>query len=219
MMEEVLAGPEAQRLDQHFTPQDACALKQEAARSVGARAGMSRAALLVADEAHTARLSLGYRRAKAPPDSLHTLSPRVPWRRPRVRSFRPSSHVTVSVPPRLDLLSQSRPPGRAFARLGRSGRTWQRRLFTNSPLEPPTGYSPHPLNARNLHTRLSLAHRLRFTLSPVQRTRSGWLLPPTSSAPRPSPAMAAKARHLWRGSATTDVLAYFVLVLRLPKIK
>jgi len=29
MMEEVLAGPEAQRLDQHFKPQaDACALKQ-----------------------------------------------------------------------------------------------------------------------------------------------------------------------------------------------
>ena len=63
-----------------------------------------------------------------------------------------------------------------------SGRTWQRRLFTNSPLEPPTRYPPHPLNARNLHPRLSLAHRLRFTLSPVQRTRSGWLLPPTSSA-------------------------------------
>ena len=59
MMEEVLAGPEAQRLDQHFKPQaDACALKQ-----LGARAGMSRAALIVADEAHTARLSplsLGY---------------------------------------------------------------------------------------------------------------------------------------------------------------
>ena len=32
-------------------------------------------------------------------DSLHTLSPRVPWRRPRVRSFRPSGLVTVSVPP------------------------------------------------------------------------------------------------------------------------
>ena len=122
------------------------------------------------------------RRAKAPPDSLHTLSPRVPWRRPRVRRFRPSRLVTVSVPPRLDLQSQSRPPGRAFARPGRPGRTWQRRLFTNSPLEPPTRYPPHPLNARNLHPRLSLAHRLRFTLSPVQRTRSGWLLPPTSSA-------------------------------------
>ena len=63
------------------------------------------------------------RRAKAPPDSLHTLSPRVPWRRPRVRRFRPSRLVTVSVPPRLDLQSQSRPPGRAFARPGRPGRT------------------------------------------------------------------------------------------------
>ena len=62
-----------------------------------------------------------------------------------------------------------------------SGRTWQRRLFTNSPLEPPTRYPPHPQNARNLHPRLSLAHRLRFTLSPAQRTRSGWLQPPTSS--------------------------------------
>ena len=90
--------------------------------------------------------------------------------------------MTVSVPPRLDLLSQSRPPGRAFARLGRSGRTWQRRLFTNTLWEAPTRYRTHPLNARNLHPRLSLAHRLRFTLSPVQRTRSGWLLPPTSSA-------------------------------------
>jgi len=53
MMEEVLAGPEAQRLDQHFKPQaDACALKQ-----LGARAGMSRAALIVADEAHSPPLS------------------------------------------------------------------------------------------------------------------------------------------------------------------
>ena len=123
------------------------------------------------------------RRAKAPPRlPSHSLSPRVPWRRPRVRRSRPSRLVTVSVPPRLDLQSQSRPPGRAFARPGRPGRTWQRRLFTNSPLEPPTRYPTHPLNARNLHPRLSLAHRLRFTLSPVQRTRSGWLLPPTSSA-------------------------------------
>ena len=122
------------------------------------------------------------RRAEAPPRlPSHTLSPRVPWRRPRVRRFRPSRLVTVSVPPRLDLQSQSRPPGRAFARPGRPGRTWQRRLFTNSPLEPPTRYPPHPLNARNLHPRLSLAHRLRFTLSPAQRTRSGWLQPPTSS--------------------------------------
>ena len=124
---------------------------------------------------------------KPRPDSLqtpaftHTLSPRVPWRRPRVRRSRLSRLVTVSVPPRLDLQSQSRPPGRAFARPGRPGRTWQRRLFTNSPLEPPTRYPPHPLNARNLHPRLSLAHRLRFTLSPAQWTRSGWLQPPTSS--------------------------------------
>ena len=137
------------------------------------------------------------RRAKAPPDSLHTLSPRVPWRRPRVRRSRPSRLVTVSVPPRLDLQSQSRPPGRAFARPGRPGRTWQRRLFTNSPLEPPTRYPPHPLN---LQLRPTYGHPCHAPCSvPPPRATSAYqtaapdaeATPPTypGQTPRPLPTL------------------------------
>ena len=55
----------------------------------------------VARQSRTSTRRGGGRWAKAPPRlPSHSLSPRVPWRRPRVRRSRPSRLVTVSVSPR-----------------------------------------------------------------------------------------------------------------------
>ena len=136
--------------------------------------------------------------------------------------------MTVSVPPRLDLQSQSRPPGRAFARPGRPGRTWQRRSVPTPPFFRPTRYPPSPtlppaprLPAARAQAR-ALAHRISVCalsseapITPGIHGRRG--VPPEARIEAPAPSTRRDPRHHQPLPGNT-ASAFPLIALRIPQI-